>query len=97
MNETGFYECVETGYFLILGNNSSSKQKKKRNLAHPFVDIGKNRTCAKSQQQLLKSMAVVARQSFQFFRQNTWLLENNRVLSEFLSGILNSLISITNL
>ena len=42
-------------------------------------------------------MAAVARQSFQFFRQNTWLLENNRALSEFLSGVLNSLISITNL
>ena len=96
MNKTGFYECVETGYFFILGNNSSSKQKK-RNPVHHFVDIGKNRTCAKFQQKLLKSMAVVARQSFQFFRQNTWLLENNRALSEFLSGVLNSLISITNL
>ena len=34
-----------------------------------------------------------ARQSFQFFREKTWFLENNRVLSKFLSGDLHYLIS----
>ena len=87
----------KTGIFLFWEITQVLNKKKTRNPAHPFVDIGKNRTCAKSQQKLLKSMTVVARQSFQFFRQNTWLLENNRALSEFSSGILNSLISITNL
>ena len=29
-------------------------------------------------------MVAGARQSFQIFRQNTWFLENNRVLSKFL-------------
>ena len=53
--------------------------------------------CAKFQQKLLKSMVVGARQSFQFFRQNTWFLENNRALSKFLYGILHYLISIIKL
>ena len=42
-------------------------------------------------------MLVGARQSFQFFRQKTWFLENNRVLSEFFNGILHYLISIIKL
>ena len=50
--------------------------------------------CAKFQQKLLKSMVVGARQSFQFFRQNTWFLKNNRALSKFLYGILYYLIII---
>ena len=39
-------ECVETRPFLIFANNSWSKQNKK-NPTHPFVDIGKEETCAK--------------------------------------------------
>ena len=50
-----------------MANNSSSKQNKKKNLTHPFVDIGESGTCAKFQQKLLKSVLVGARQSFQFF------------------------------
>ena len=42
-------------------------------------------------------MEVGALQSFRFFRQNTWLLKNNRALSKFLYGILNYFISITKL
>ena len=42
-------------------------------------------------------MVVGARQNFQFFRQNTWFLENNRALSQFLYWILHYLISITKL
>ena len=85
INKTGFCECVETRYFLILANNSSSKQNLK-NPTHPFVDIGKQGTCAKFQQQLLKSMVVGARQSFQFCKQNAWFLESNRALSKFCMG-----------
>ena len=33
----------------------------------------------------------------QFFRQNTWLLKNDRTLSTFLCGILHHFISITKL
>ena len=40
-------------------------------------------------------MVVGARQSFQFFRQNTWFLENNRALPKFLYGILHYIIIIT--
>ena len=36
-------------------------------------------------------MVVGARQSFQFFRQNTWFLENNRALPRFLYEILRYL------
>ena len=39
-------------------------------------------------------MVAGARQSFQFFRQKTWLLENNRALSKFLHGVSHYLIGI---
>ena len=39
-------------------------------------------------------MIVGARQNFQFFKQKTWFLENNRALSKFLYGILHYSISI---
>ena len=68
-----------------------------KNPSHPFVDIGKLGTCAEFQQKLLKSVVVEARQSFQFFRQNTWFLKNNRSLSKSLYGTLHYLISITKL
>ena len=71
--------------------------KIKKNPAHPFVDITKQKTCAKFQQKILNSMVVGARQSFQFFRQKTWFLENNRALPKFLYGILHYVISIIKL
>ena len=49
---------------------------------------------AKFQQKLLNRMVVETFQSFQFFRQNTWLLENSRALSKFLYEILHYLISV---
>ena len=54
-------------------------------------------TCAKFQPKILNCRVVVARQSFQIFRQNTWFLEKNRALSKFLYGILHYLISIIKL
>ena len=39
-------------------------------------------------------MTVGARQSFQFFRKNTWYLKNNRTLPKFLYGVSHYLISI---
>ena len=42
-------------------------------------------------------MVVGARQRFQFFRQNTWFLENKRALSKFLYENVHYLISITKL
>ena len=47
---------------------------------HPFVDIIKQKMCAKFQQKILKSMVVGASQSFQFSRQKIWFLGNNRGL-----------------
>ena len=41
------------------------------------------------------SMVVGARQSFRFFRKNTYFLANSRALSKFLYGILHYLISIS--
>ena len=38
-------------------------------------------------------MVVGVCQSFQFFRQNTWFLENNRTLTQFSYGILHYLIT----
>ena len=40
IDKPGFYECVETSFFLILANNSSSKQNKK-SPTHPFVVTSK--------------------------------------------------------
>ena len=40
-------------------------------------------------------MVFGARQSFQFFRQNTWFPENNRALTKFFHRILHYVISIT--
>ena len=42
-------------------------------------------------------MVVGARKSFQFFRQITWFLGNNRALSKFKNLILHYLISIIKL
>ena len=39
-------------------------------------------------------MGVGSRQSFQFFKQKTWFLENNKALSKFLYGVSRYLISI---
>ena len=40
----------------------------------PFVDITRQKTSAKFQQKILKSIVVGAHQNFQFFRQKTWFL-----------------------
>ena len=56
-------------------------------------DIGKYKTCAKCQQKILNSMVVAPPQSFRFFRQKTWFLENNRALSKLLYEILHDLIN----
>ena len=63
----------------ILANKSISKRNK-TNLKHAFDHIGKKETCAKFQRKLLNSMVVGARQGFQFFRQKTWFLGNDRGL-----------------
>ena len=70
--------------------------KIKKNPEHPFVEIGKKERCAKFHQKLLASMVVGVRQSFQFFRQNTWFLENSGTLPKLLYKILHYLISIIN-
>ena len=40
IDKPGFCECIETRYFFILENNSSSKQNKKNLTPHAFADIG---------------------------------------------------------
>ena len=88
----GFYTLI----FYIVINNSRSKQNKK-NPKNLFVDIVKQETCAKFQQKILNFMVVGTRQNFQFFRQITWFLGNNRALPKFRYWILYNLISITKL
>ena len=82
--------------FLIFANNLRSKQNK-RNPAHPFVDIDRQKTCAKFQEKVLGCRVVEARQGFQIFRKSIQFLENNRALSKFIYGILNYSISIIKL
>ena len=48
----------------------------------PFVKIVKQEICAKFQQQLLNSMVVKARQSFQFFRQKYLVSQKQRALGQ---------------
>ena len=78
-----YLQKIKTWFLLIrfctFINNSKSKQNKE-NATHSFVDITKQRTCVKFQQKILKSIVVGARQCFQFFRQKTWFLGNNRGL-----------------
>ena len=50
--------------------------------------------CVRGSAKILNSMVVEARQSFQFFRQKAWFLENNGALATFLYEILHYLISI---
>ena len=75
LERPGFY----TFGFYIFINNSRSRQNKK-NLEHPFLDIIRQKTCAKFQQKILNSLVVRGHQSFQIFRQKTWFLGNNRPL-----------------
>ena len=72
LRRPGFYTVV----FYIFIHTSRSKQNKK-NSKHYFLDIIKQRTCAKFQQKKLNSMVVGTCQIFQFFRQKTWFLGNN--------------------
>ena len=63
LKKAGFYTLV----FCTFINNSRSKQNKK-SPTHAFVGITKQKTFAKFQQKILKSMVAGARQSFQFFQ-----------------------------
>ena len=76
LKRPGFYTLM----FYIFINNSRFKQNKK-NPEHPFVDIVKDKTRAKCQQKISKSMAFGVHQSFQFFREINWFLGNNRALT----------------
>ena len=76
--------------FLVITQDLS---KIKKNPEHPFEDVVTKETCAKVQLKRLNSRVVGARQKFQFFRQNTWFLENNRALPTVLSGIFHYLTS----
>ena len=84
------------GFFLFWQMTQDLNQIK-TNLEHTFEHIDKYETCARFQQNWSYSKVVGGRQSFQFFRQNTWLLGNNRVLSKYLYEILHYLICITKL
>ena len=90
-----FCDCVETRSFLILTNNSSSKKIK--SISHTLLYTLLSRERVQNFNKNHWSLVVGARQSFQFLRQNTSFLENNRALSEFLYGILHYLISIIKL
>ena len=76
--------CRNQAFFICAINSRSKQTKKKTNLEHLFVDIGKKVTYIKFQQKILKSMVVRACESFQFFRQKAWFLKNNRALPNFL-------------
>ena len=71
-------DLVSQHSFFTLLLITQDLNKIKKNPTHPFVDITKWRTCAKFQPKVLNSMVVEARQSFEFFRQKTWFLGNNR-------------------
>ena len=56
--------------------------------------MGKWEMCAKFQQKILNSIVVEVPQSFLFFIEKTWFLENKRALSKFLYGVLHYLTKI---
>ena len=67
-------------FFTLLLITQDLNKTKQKNHTQAFVDITKQKTCAKFQQKILNSVVVGARQSFQFFRQKSWFLGNNRGL-----------------
>ena len=82
IDKPGFCECVESRSFLFW-QITQFLNKILKNPEHPFVDSGKQEMCIKFQQKLLKSTVIGTLQSFQFFRQDSWFLENNRGLLNF--------------
>ena len=90
----------ETRFVYIFIDNSRSKQNKKQRKEIPnillYTSWSKKRVqnCSEKYQTL---MVVSARQSFQFFRQVAWFLENKRALSKFRYRILHYLFSIIKL
>ena len=66
----------------------------KAEMLNPFFDKQCTRigTSANFQQKILNTTVVGTRQEFQFFRQITWFLRNNRALSKFRYRILLYLI-----
>ena len=72
-------DLVSTHSFFTLLLISQDLNKIKK-IPHHFVDTTKYKTSAKFQQKILNSVVVGALQSFQFIRQNTWFLRNNRGL-----------------
>ena len=84
-----FHTLTETRFI----NNARFKQNKK-SPEHPFINIGKLKKCEKFQEKILNSVVAGAPQSFQFFRQITWFLGNNRVLSQFKWWLLHYLITV---
>ena len=68
-----FYKYTETRFFIFITNSRSKQNIKIRNTLL----------------YTLLSMVVGAPQSFQFFRQITWFLENNRALFRFRYWILH--------
>ena len=96
MYNTLFLRVCRNQAFLIFENNSRSKQTKK-NPEQPFVDIAKWEKCAKFQLKIFNSVVIGTRQRLQFFRENTWFLQNNGALSKFSNGILHYSVSIIKL
>ena len=92
IKKPGFYTFV----FYIFVNNSRSKQNKKipNTLLQTLVSRKRVQNFSKN---VLNSLVVGARQSFQFFRQVTWFLGNYRALPKFRYQILHYLISIIRL
>ena len=62
-----------------------------------FLIFAKVETRAKFQQKLLNRRVVGAHRSFQIFKQNTLLLENNRALSKFCMGFCITQLVLSNL
>ena len=59
-----------------------------------FITYGPNKTKKYPVEHFAVIRGVGACQMFQFFRQKTWFLRNNRAFPKFLYGILNYSISI---
>ena len=84
--------------FFEFQQTSPDLNKIKKMPNSPLQNVnGKQKTCAKFKQKIFNSVVTEVRQSFQFFRQDTFFLENKRALSKFLFGILHYLISIIKL
>ena len=72
--------CVHTRFLHVINNSRFNKIKKIPNTLFSILLSRSRKRVQNFSKKILNSMVAETRQSFHFFRQKTWFLENNRGL-----------------